>query len=141
MTLYLVPLPPYKQPKLSFGCSLDAAGLSGIAFWKQKLVRSLISIKMSLILQTLQNQLLYARHPLVSILFTRFLKSKNVFSRGAPRQKGLFLEILALCTVSIQEWFLINSVGPQAQFSPSTVAECSALKNFGLQLQDKKMSN
>ena len=110
--LYLVPLPPYKQPKLSFGCSLDAAGLSGIAFWKQKLVRSLISIKKSLISQTLQNQLLYARHPLVSILFTRFLKSKNVFSRGAPRQKGLFLEILALCTVSIQEWFLINSVGP-----------------------------
>ena len=51
---YLVPLPPYKQPKLSSGCPLDAAGLSGIAFWKQKLVRSLISINKSLILQKLQ---------------------------------------------------------------------------------------
>ena len=57
ITLYLVSLPPYKQPKLSFGCPLDAAGLSGIAFWKQKLVGSLISINKSLILQKLQNQL------------------------------------------------------------------------------------
>ena len=32
--------------------------------------------------------------------FTHFLKSKNVFSRG------FFLKILALCMVSIQEWFL-----------------------------------
>ena len=42
-------------------------------------------------------------YPAVCILFTHFLKSKNVFS------KGLFLKILALCMVSIQERFLIKS--------------------------------
>ena len=39
----------------------------------------------------------------VCILFTHFLMSKNVFSRG------FFLEILALCMVSIQERFQIKS--------------------------------
>ena len=41
--------------------------------------------------------------PTVCILFTRLLKSKNVFSRG------FFLKILALGMVSIQERFLIKS--------------------------------
>ena len=41
--------------------------------------------------------------PAVFILFTHFLKSKNVFSRG------FFLKTLALCMVSIQERFLIKS--------------------------------
>ena len=42
--------------------------------------------------------------PVVCILFTHFLKSKNVFSRG------FFLRILALCMVSIQEWVMMAGV-------------------------------
>ena len=36
-----------------------------------------------------------------SVLFTHFLKSKNVFSRG------FFLKILTLCMVCIQEWYFV----------------------------------
>ena len=32
----------------------------------------------------------------------------------------------------MKKLILLTSVGPQAQFSPLAVAECSALKNFGL---------
>ena len=49
----------------------------------------------------------YAHTPVlqnVCILFTHFLKSKNVFSRG------FFLKILALCMVSIQERVIVARV-------------------------------
>ena len=66
-----------------------------------------------------------------------FFKSKNVFTRD------LFLKIMALCIVSIQEWFLIKSrLWRQALFNCQTahahsfnsIFNLSSLNNYHIKL-------
>ena len=61
-------------------------------------------------------------------------------ARLQQKQKFSQIQLLEILYVIVDtrqnqknpSFFLASSVGPQAQFSPSAIAECSAMTNFGL---------